>query len=91
MTSKGKRLGMTVPTPGHRDIGRAPKGVQNLALFVSGRSGGGSNWTVALEDKVVKAQLGEEQGDSGLEDMGIQISANDDLVSCSQPCQDFST
>jgi len=39
-----------------------------------------------LEDKVVKAQLGEEQRDSGLEDMGIQISANDDLVSCSQPC-----
>jgi len=39
----------------------------------------------------MKAQLGEEHRDSGLEDMGIQISANDDLVSCGQPCQNFST
>jgi len=82
---------MTVPTPGHQNIGRAPKGVQNLALFVSGRRGGGSNWTMSFEDKVMKAQLGEEQRDGWLEDMGIQISANNDLVSCSQSCQDFST
>ena len=91
MATQGKRLGMTVSTPGHRDVGRAPEGVQNLALFIAGRSSGGSNWTMSLEDKVMKAQLGEEQRDSGLEDMGIQISADDDLVSCSQPSQDFST
>jgi len=35
VTSKGKRLGMTVPTPGHRDVGRAPKGVEDLVLFIS--------------------------------------------------------
>jgi len=46
---------------------------------------------MSLEDKVMKAQLGEEQRDGRLEDMGIQISADDDLVSCSQPCQDFSS
>jgi len=44
---------------------------------------------MSFEDKVMKAQLGEEQRDGWLEDMGIQISANNDLVSCSQSCQDF--
>jgi len=34
---QGKCLGMTAPTPGHRDVGRAPKGVQDLVLFISGR------------------------------------------------------
>jgi len=82
---------MTVPTPGHRDIGCAPKGVQNLALFILGQRSGGSNWTMVFKDKVVEAQLRKEERHSGLEDIGIQISANNDLVSCSQPCQNFST
>jgi len=46
---------------------------------------------MVFKDKVVEAQLRKEERHSGLEDIGIQISANNDLVSCSQPCQNFST
>ena len=91
VTSKGKHLGMTVTTPGHRDIGRAAKGVQDLVLFVLGRCSGGFNGTMAFEDEVVGTQLREEERNGGLEDVVIQIASNNNLVSCSQPCLNFST
>jgi len=59
-TSKGKCLGMTATTPGHRDVGGTPKGIQDLALFVLGQCSGGSNWTMVFEDEVVETQLREE-------------------------------
>jgi len=86
VTSQGKCLGVTVSTPSHRDIGRAPEGVQNLALFISGRRCGGINRAVAFKDEIMEAQLREKESHGGLENMGVQISANDDLVPRSQPC-----
>jgi len=67
---------MTATTPGHQNVGHAPKGVHDLALFVLGQSSGGFNWTMAFEDEVVETQLREEQRNGGLDDVVIQIASN---------------
>jgi spermidine/putrescine-binding protein len=71
---------MTIAAASNRNVGSTPERVQDLAVFISGRSSRGLNRAMLVKDQVVETELGKEGSNSWLDNMVVEISSNNKLV-----------